>query len=59
MIAVAEFTIGIGAPTYTIPQITVKQSVKPHRLMGRMNPTMNTFAWGTMALGPRQEACSG
>ena len=41
----------IGAPIYNINQISLRQTIVPEELQGRMNATMRTIVWGTMPLG--------
>ncbi len=38
-------------PVYNINQISLRQAVTPDRLQGRMNATMRTLAFGTLAAG--------
>jgi predicted MFS family arabinose efflux permease len=38
-------------PIYNINQVTLRQTIVPPELLGRMNATMRTIVWGTMPLG--------
>jgi MFS family permease len=42
---------GFGAVVYNIQQVSLRQSITPGRLQGRMNATMRFLVWGTMPLG--------
>jgi MFS family permease len=42
---------GFGAVVYNIQQVSLRQSITPERLQGRMNATMRFLVWGTMPLG--------
>lgn len=53
---VALATIGIfiatfGAMVYSITQLTLRQSMAPARIQGRMNATMRTVSWGALPVG--------
>jgi predicted MFS family arabinose efflux permease len=51
VIAIAEFIIGALTAVYNINQVSLRQSIIPDRLQGRMNATMRTIVWGTIPLG--------
>jgi MFS family permease len=36
---------------YNIVQVSMRQAITPHHLLGRMNATMRFFVWGTIPLG--------
>jgi hypothetical protein len=36
---------------YNITQVSLRQSITPQRLQGRMNATMRFLVWGTIPLG--------
>ena len=36
---------------YNITQVSFRQGLTPHHLLGRMNATMRFFVWGTIPLG--------
>ena len=37
--------------SYNIIQVSMRQAITPHHLLGRMNATMRFFVWGTIPLG--------
>jgi MFS family permease len=43
--------MGFGAVVYNIQQVSLRQSITPERLQGRMNASMRFLVWGTMPLG--------
>ncbi|MFF2192322.1 MFS transporter [Streptomyces sp. NPDC058157] len=49
--AVALFGVGAGAVVYNVAQISLRQSVTPPELLGRVNATMRTLVWGMIPLG--------
>jgi predicted MFS family arabinose efflux permease len=51
MMAMGFFLAGIGNPVYNINQVSLRQAITPHRLLGRMNATMRFLVWGTMPIG--------
>ena len=50
-IAVAVMVLGFGAVVYNIQQVSLRQTITPARMQGRMNATMRFLVWGTMPLG--------
>jgi MFS family permease len=38
-------------PVYNINQVSLRQAITPHRLLGRMNASMRFLVWGTMPIG--------
>ncbi|HYL08003.1 MAG TPA: MFS transporter, partial [Candidatus Udaeobacter sp.] len=38
-------------PVYNINQVSLRQSITPDRVQGRMNATMRTIVWGTLPIG--------
>ena len=40
-----------AAPVYNITQISLRQTITPIRMQGRMNATMRFVVWGTLPLG--------
>jgi MFS family permease len=42
---------GFGAVVYNITQVSLRQSITPERLQGRMNAAMRWIVWGTIPLG--------
>lgn len=47
----SSFFMGMGGTIYNINQLSLRQAIVPHRLMGRMNATMRFLVWGTLPLG--------
>jgi MFS family permease len=47
----AELVTTFLVPIYNINQVSLRQSMVPLELQGRMNATIRTFVWGTMPLG--------
>ena len=41
----------VGSVIYNITQVSLRQSITPQRLQGRMNATMRFLVWGTIPLG--------
>jgi MFS family permease len=50
-IAAAVVVLGFGAVVYNIQQVSLRQTITPARIQGRMNATMRFLVWGTMPLG--------
>src|SRR5919201_3576625 len=42
---------GFGAVVYNIQQVSLRQTITPERLQGRMNAVMRFLVWGTIPLG--------
>jgi len=42
---------GIVLPIYNINQVSLRQTIVPDRVQGRMNATVRTINWGTMPVG--------
>src|SRR5439155_8154996 len=42
---------GFGAVEYNIQQVSLRQTITPERLQGRMNAVMRFLVWGTIPLG--------
>jgi MFS family permease len=38
-------------PVYNINQVSLRQTITPDRVQGRMNATVRTVIWGTMPIG--------
>jgi MFS family permease len=51
MLAAGFFVASLGGPLYNINQVSLRQAITPHRLLGRMNATMRFLVWGTMPIG--------
>ncbi|WP_351236238.1 hypothetical protein [Streptomyces sp. NPDC002133] len=43
--------VGAGAVLYNVTQISLRQTVTPPELLGRVNATMRTLVWGVIPLG--------
>jgi MFS family permease len=43
--------MGFGSVVYNIQQVSLRQTITPARLQGRMNATMRFLVWGTIPLG--------
>ena len=41
----------VGHAIYNITQVSLRQSITPDRMLGRMNATMRFLVWGTLPLG--------
>jgi hypothetical protein len=51
MLAAGFFVASLGGPLYNINQVSLRQAITPHHLLGRMNATMRFLVWGTMPIG--------
>lgn len=40
-----------GGTVYNINQVSLRQTITPHRLLGRMNASMRFIVWGTIPVG--------
>jgi MFS family permease len=47
----ALFIAGLGGTVYNINQVSLRQSITPDRIQGRMNATMRFMVWGTIPIG--------
>lgn len=45
------FGLSFGTPVFDIAQVTIRQSITPIRLQGRMNATVRTVVFGALPLG--------
>jgi MFS family permease len=43
--------LGFGSVIYNVNQVSLRQSITPIRMQGRMNATMRFMVWGTMPIG--------
>ncbi|MGW1884439.1 MFS transporter [Streptomyces sp. NPDC001970] len=43
--------VGAGAVLYNVTQVSLRQTVTPPELLGRVNATMRTLVWGMIPLG--------
>lgn len=50
VLLVAEFVVGICDSIYNISQVSLRQSVTPDHLQGRMTATLRTMFWGAWPL---------
>jgi len=50
-LAASLLVISFGIPIYNISQVSLRQSICPPRLQGRMNATMRFMVWGTQPVG--------
>jgi predicted MFS family arabinose efflux permease len=51
VIFVVTFVQTVMTPIYNINQVSLRQTIVPAELQGRMNATMRTIVWGTMPVG--------
>ena len=51
VLSVLGFVANTTVPIYNINQVSLRQSITPDRVQGRMNATMRTIVWGTIPLG--------
>jgi MFS family permease len=51
ILVVSWFVIAASVPVYNVNQVSLRQSICPERLLGRMNATMRFLVWGTMPIG--------
>ena len=51
IMAAIGLIVGIALPIYNINQVSLRQTIVPDRLQGRMNATVRTVNWGTVPLG--------
>jgi MFS family permease len=51
VLAGVGFFTGVLIPPYNITQVSLRQTITPDRLQGRMNATMRTIVWGTIPIG--------
>lgn len=47
----ARFIGAIGNTVYNINQVSYRQTITPHHLLGRMNASMRFIVWGTIPVG--------
>ncbi|NUT93041.1 MAG: MFS transporter [Saccharothrix sp.] len=51
VVAVGSFVPTMGVLAYNVAQVSLRQSLCPDRLMGRMNASIRFLAWGAMPIG--------
>ncbi|MFG3247810.1 MFS transporter [Streptomyces sp. NPDC048187] len=49
--AVASFVALFGIPVFDVTVISFRQAVTPDHVLGRVNATVRTFAWGALSVG--------
>jgi MFS family permease len=47
----AQFIVGFGLPLCTVSMVSLRQSITPVDLLGRVNATTRLFSWGALPLG--------
>lgn len=50
ILGAAQFTTSFTVLTYNISQVTLRQKLCPHDLLGRMNASIRFFVWGVMPI---------
>jgi outer membrane lipoprotein SlyB len=51
ILSLLGFVNNLMVPVYNINQVSLRQSITPDRVQGRMNATMRTIVWGTIPVG--------
>jgi MFS family permease len=51
LLALSALVSNFSHPVYNINQVSLRQTITPHRLLGRMSATMRFLVWGTMPIG--------
>jgi MFS family permease len=51
LMMIGSFVTSIGVVLYNINQVSLRQSIVPRRLQGRMNASMRWIVWGTIPAG--------
>jgi MFS family permease len=51
LLMVASFVSGLGNPIYNINQVSLRQTITPDHVQGRMNASMRFIVWGTIPIG--------
>jgi MFS family permease len=51
IVAVAMIAFGLGAMWWNVIAVSLRQSIVPDQLLGRVNSVYRLLAWGTMPLG--------
>jgi predicted MFS family arabinose efflux permease len=51
VLILAQFFFGLGLTIFQIGQVSLRQSLTPDRLQGRMNATLSMLSWGIVPLG--------
>lgn len=50
-IAAAWFLVAVAMPIFDVAQVTIRQTVTPHELHGRVNAVLRTIIWGALSAG--------
>jgi MFS family permease len=51
LLVLGMFIGGFGGTVYNVNQVSLRQSITPDRMQGRMNATMRFMVWGTIPVG--------
>jgi len=51
VVAIALITLGLGVMWWNVIAVSLRQSIVPDRLLGRVNSVYRLLAWGTMPVG--------
>lgn len=51
LLVISQFVPVLGNVIYNINQVSLRQTLTPDRLLGRMNASMRFLVWGTMPIG--------
>ncbi len=51
LLVLGMFMGGFGGTVYNVNQVSLRQSITPDRMQGRMNATMRFMVWGTIPIG--------
>jgi MFS family permease len=51
IITIGQFVGNFANPIYNINQVSLRQSIVPYELQGRMNASMRFLVWGTLPIG--------
>lgn len=48
---ISQLVTSFANPVYNVNQVSLRQTITPDELQGRMNATMRTIVWGTLPVG--------
>lgn len=51
LLVVGQLIVSLANPIYNINQVSLRQTITPQQLQGRMNASMRFLVWGTIPLG--------
>lgn len=51
LLVASQLLSGLGTPVYNVNQVSLRQTITPDHLQGRMNASMRFLVWGTMPIG--------